>query len=334
MKTAKLDKHCYNLSEVAKHLHELHKDDATVEQLMKSYCLSSSSAVIQRTGLEFLYVNEYFLELQELIDINEVRPEIENQQWAIVYQVLINLEYKNEEPEISLVRINKIQTDSLELLMIIEFAKVALYYAINENWQIGNFLEKYNELFQHIHDPMMRSLLKLRLNEGLFRYHWKRNEVIIARKHAYKVLNVASKPLRRIRIHRNLGISYLFETYEQGMFHLNKAVEIAKEHNKTTQLKELYNHYIPFFTVHFNKSEGLQPEDKSGKVLVHLSKGETEKAIHLLKQCSLDNPFNLYFMGLATGEERYLNQSYEIFMIERGNVFFARLLIEAMRALE
>lgn len=331
MNVSILDQQAHNLTEARALLESQALSHESVDQLLCSYCLASQSAVIKRTGLEFMYMNEYFNELQELVHMNAVRAEDENRQWAHVYQMLLNHRNKTEQPKALLNELEKMTPSSPAFITIVELAKMTIYQSMDEYRYIGEFIVHQKQLFNNIHDPMLRSLFQLRLREHLFMYHWKRNEVVMARKHAYKMLKHALKPLICIRIHVNLGLTYLFDTFEQGMFHFNEAVNIAQAHNETKALYSVNNKTIPFFAAHFNQTEDICSEYLDEQAFVLISQGKKEEALQLLQKTSLNDPFLLYYMGLATGETDYFIRSYDCFIERRGDLFFVRLPIEALR---
>lgn len=331
MNVLSLDQQAHNLTEARRLLESQALSHDSVDRLLCSYCLASQSAIIKRTGLEFMYMNEYYNELQELVHMNAVRPEPENKQGARVYQILLNHKNKTEHPKLLLNELEKIEHTNPALTIIIDLAKTTIFQSMHEYRYIGDFIVRQQQLFKDIHDPMLRHLFQLRLREQLFMYHWKRNEVIIARKYAYKMLKHELKPLICMRMHVNLGLTYLFDTFEQGMFHFNEAINIAETYGETKVLHAINNKTIPFFAAHFNRTEGIYSDFLDEQSFVLISQGKKEEARALLQKTSLNDPFLLYYMGLATGEDDYFIRSYDCFIKRRGDLFFVRLPVEALR---
>lgn len=331
MNVSILDQQAHNLREARGLLQSQALSRDSVDRLLCSYCLTSQSAIIKRTGLEFMYMNEYYHELQKLIHINAVRPEFENQQWAHVYQVLLNHKNNTEHPKELLNELETIEKSSPSITIIVELAKMTIYQSMHEYRYIGEYIVRQQQLIDDIHDPMLRHSFQLRLREQLFMYYWKRNEGIIARKYAYKMLTHELKPLTCIRMHVNLGLTYLFDTFEQGMFHFNKAICIAKEHQETKALYSINNKTIPFFAAYFKRTEGIRSELLDEQAFVLISQGKKKEALTLLQKTSINDPYLLYYMGLATGEDHYFIRSYDCFIERRGDLFFVRLPVEALR---
>lgn len=328
-----LEEQRYTLSEAESLLRNQHDDEGEIIRLLMTYCMKSSHPEVQRKGLEFLYMNELYDDLQRLIHMNAVRPEKENNQWATVYQIQLNRRYKTEKTRPLLDSISLIQTDDPELMCIIEFTKVNLYYDLKEYGKVADFLAKQNALFHQVQDQMFLKFLQIRLCQCLFIYYWKRNELIMARKYAYRALTYPIQPRMQTSLHINLGLTYTFETYEQGMIHFEKAIEIAETYELSRMLYILHNHNIPFLSAHFGRTDGVYTTDIAERAHLHIAAGNNDRAIELLEQTELNKPFSMYYMGLAQKKESYLIRSYDCFIERKSNFFFARLPLIALRNL-
>lgn len=331
MHTSILRQRVDHLAEARRLLYEQEENEAVVNRLLVKYCLWSNDAYINRTGLEYVYMKEDFTQLQRLIYKNAVHPNLKNRQWAKVYQVLLDYRNRTEEPYLLLNRLRVMKTDCPELNVVIQFAKVPLYYTLNEYGYIGEITAQKKDVIQSIKDPMIRQNLYMRLQESLFIYHLKRNEVIIARKYAYKLTKYHLKPERAVRIEMNLGLSYIFETYEQGIYHLHRAKKIAKQNDLFEVYQKINDTIIPFFSAHFKRTEGISTDNTIGQAFIHIAKGEYAQAMHVLEQTPLNNPYIYYLMGLATGERDYFIRSYDCFVKRRSNFFFARLPLQELK---
>src|SRR5699024_4510935 len=146
------------------------------------------------------------------------------------------------------------------------------------------------ELFGAVQDRLLLSYFKIRLNQILMTYYLVRNEIIMARKYGYRVLNHSYSPRTKASTHVKLGISYTFDTYFQGMHHLQQALQIAKDHNLTNIVGLIEQHNIPFLSAHFNQVDGITSTDKSEQAHIEIAKGNNEKAIEILNDLPLDSP--------------------------------------------
>lgn len=309
-------------------------DSETANLLMRKLCLQSNSDDINKKGMEFLYMHGFFDDLQILIDKNKKSPNQSNQKWAAIYQITIDRKLRRYPPDVLLSYAEKFITDEPELKCIIEFIKVTIYFGLNQFGKLGNFLEKQQDLFKEIDDRLLLSLFNQRLNHNLFAYYLVRNEVIIARKHAFRVLNQTTNPKTKLNIHTTLGLSYIFDTYFQGMFHMSEALKIAKEHQLESSRKIIEQYNIPFLSAHFKKVDGITSPDNSEQAHIELAKGNLAKAEAILSEIDIDSPFKMYYLGRAKQDRSILLQSYNQFIEKRSDYFFSRLPLNAMKEMK
>ncbi|SDK14718.1 AimR family lysis-lysogeny pheromone receptor [Sediminibacillus albus] len=298
--------------------------------LTKQFCLTSESDYVKRTGLEFLYMNGYYQELDDLILINKQSLNSINRKWAYLYDLLV-LRKKGTIPEHALLEeINQIKTNLAELNCIVGFMKIYLYYDLNEFEKLGDYLDQQSELINEIEDSFLSSLFFVRLNEILFTYYWKRNELILARKYAFQVLTESYCQERKANIHMHLGLSYLYDNYVQCVYHLDEAKRIAILYNKAVLIRAIEQQNFPFVSAHFGIIKGITTMDPSEQAHLAIAKGDYEKARKILKGISLDSPFRKYYLGMAEQDKGLLLRSYNDFIVKRSDYFFSRLPLLAL----
>jgi len=306
-------------------------DNETVKEMIRKYCMQSTSLDIQKKGMEFLYIHGYYNELKQLINKNKESDHASNRLWAKVYQITIDRRFGSFTPHESLQQIKQIHTEEPELRCIVEFSRVTIYYDLNQFNKIGNFLDIQHELFGAVQDRLLLSYFKIRLNQILMTYYLMRNEIIMARKYGYRVLNQSFSVGSKVSTHVKLGLSYTFDTYFQGMHHLQQALQIAKDHNLLNIIRLIEQNSIPFLSAHFNKPEGITTTDKSEQAHLEIAKGNNEKAIEILSELPLDSPFTIYYLGKAKQDKDLLLQSYSYFIEKRSDYFFSRLPLNILR---
>ncbi|TMN21978.1 AimR family lysis-lysogeny pheromone receptor [Lentibacillus cibarius] len=309
-------------------------DEKTAQQVARSYCLQSSSDDARKKGMEFLYVNGYDNDLQQLINRNKESENLSTQHWAAVYQLTLDQKQKRYPPNEILRRTNRLQTDEPELQSLIEFIKIIVHYRRNAYGEFGNFLEKQQKLFNKINDPFLLSSFNIRLYQHLFVYYLFRNAAIVARKYAFQALNQMTNPGTQINMHIHLGLSYVYDTYEQGIYHLYKALEIARAEKMDKQAKSIEQRSIPFLSAHFGRFDDITTTDKSEQAHIELAKGNYAKAETILKDVDIDSPFKLYYLGMAKRSKGILLQSYNSFVEKRNDYFFSRLPLNALYKLD
>lgn len=310
---------------------EQEHDKVTAQQLTRKFCLETTSDDIKKKGMEFLYMNGYYDDLQQLISKNKASENSSNQKWADIYQLTLDRKQKLSSDHEILKHVNTLETEEPELICLLEFIKVSIYFGQNEYGKLGNILEKQQNLFEKISDSFLLSLFHDRLYHNLFVYFLVRNEVIIARKYAFRVLTRTTNPKTKISLHMSLGLSYMYDTYFQGIYHLTEALKIAEEENLNHIIHAIEQKNIPFLSAHFKKVEGVTSTDKSEQAHIEIAKGNYDKAEAILSKIEIDSPFKLYYLGLAKQDKSLLLQSYNQFIEKRSDYFFSRMPLNALQ---
>ncbi|MDY0404579.1 AimR family lysis-lysogeny pheromone receptor [Virgibacillus sp. 179-BFC.A HS] len=307
-------------------------DQQTALDMMRKYCLQTTNENMQRIGLEFLYLNGYFADLKRLININLSLSNPRNRAWASVYQLNVHRREYGWNVEI-LKRLRQIKIDDPDLKCVIEFTRASVHFDMKQFGKVGNFLEMQPRLFNNVQDSFMLACFQIRFSQYLFMYHWSRNELIMARKYAFRALTQTFSEPTKAAIHTNLGLTYTFDTYQQGMYHFQEALKLARKHRAQQTIDAIKTYNIPFLSAHFGKPEGITTTDSSEQAHLEIAKGNVAQAIAILENLSMDSPYNLYYMGLAKQDKDLLMQSYNYFIEKQRDLFFARLPLRAMQRL-
>ncbi|MEN1967702.1 AimR family lysis-lysogeny pheromone receptor [Lentibacillus sp. N15] len=306
-------------------------DSETALQLMRNFCLQSTSDEIMKKGMEFLYTNGYINDLQLLVNKNKESGNRSNQEWAEIYQLIIDRKRQHGRYSRELLKkLNVYQTDDPELRCVIEFLKIAIHFNLREFGQIGNFLDKQTVLFDAVEDTLLLSYFNLRLYQNLFIYYWTRNELIMARKYAFRVLNETSNSKTIVNMHINLGLTYTFDTYFQGMYHLNEALKLAEKHHYHSSMNSIRKNNIPFLSAHFKQVDGIDTDDKSEQAHIEIAKGNYQAANAILSELPINSPFKMYYLGVAKQDKDLLLRSYNNFIEKRSDYFFCRLPLNVL----
>lgn len=306
-------------------------DEQTVLELVRKFCLQSTNNDIMKKGMEFLYMNGFYEDLPILINKNRKSNRKSNIQWAEIYQLMIDRKLTRSTPIVILHHVISLQCDEPEIRCLIEFLKISSHYDMHNFGKLGDFLDKQAYLFAAVNDPLLLSFFNIRLYEVLFTYYWVRNETIIARKYAFRVLNLTQNPRTKAAININLALTYTFDTYQQGIYHLHEATKVSKEHKLMNILNVIQNRNIPFLSAHHGKVEGISTDDPSEQAHLEFAKGNHKKAESILRNLPLNTPFQLYYLGLATKDRNLLHQSHNSFIEKRSDHFFSRLPILALQ---
>ncbi|MDC3411806.1 AimR family lysis-lysogeny pheromone receptor [Aquibacillus sp. 3ASR75-11] len=309
----------------------LHYRDELVMQLTRKFTLESESSMVQKEGMEFLYMNGYDDDLRILIQKNFHSMNMANNRWAYVYELLLERKRRLRSPRQLIHLVEKVETESPELKCLVGFLRIYCYYDMFEFDMLGNYLEELNESVSEVDNPFMSALLYVRLQQVLFIYYWKRNEIIIARKHAFRILSRTYNLDFQLNTHINLALTYTFDSYTQAMNHLNEAVKIAKQCNQKRLLSMIYQQNLPFISAHFGMVDGIASDDPSEQAHIEIAKQNFVGASKILDNVSINSPFRKYYLGLAHQDKDILLEAHKDFIEKRSDYFFSKLPLNAIQ---
>ncbi|WP_249869305.1 AimR family lysis-lysogeny pheromone receptor [Oceanobacillus saliphilus] len=302
------------------------------------FCLESPSKDIQKKGMEYLFINGYFKELEMLIQKNLESDNPSNRLWGSIYRIMFDQTIRKDNPNVTLQKIkqftDRYSTSEPELLFLLDLIEEKSYHLLCQFDRIGKLMVTYQQYFSNIEERFILNSFKIRVYKINIYYHIVRNELIMARKYAYRTLNMVDSSLTHAIVHTYLGVSYTFDTYEKGMPHLQKALEISKELGMKYLIDILENYNIPFMAAHFNRVDNITSNYIGAQAHIEIAKGNNEKAIQLLNEIPDKNPFQLYYLGKAKKDKSILIQSYNHFIEKRSDFFFSKLPMNAYKELD
>ncbi|MBD1221457.1 AimR family lysis-lysogeny pheromone receptor [Virgibacillus halodenitrificans] len=320
-----------SLSQLMGVLYQKYKDEMITKKRIKEICLQTNSPELQKTGMEFLYMNGFYTELETLILKNHQSSYTSNRKWALVYQYTLERRKKQTPPRELLGRLNFIRTKEPELTCLVELLRVTLHYDLQEYSKLGNFLYNQPQLFNEVEDNVLRNYFHVRLYQILLTYYTLRDQVIMARKFGYRLLNQSTNAMTKIGTHIKLGLTYTFDSYTQGMYHFHQALELAKHHHIEKYDYLILQRNIPFLAAHWNRVDNIYTKDKSEQAHIEIAKGNNQNAIEILEELPLNSPFQLYYMGRAKQDKQLLLKSYREFIEKRSDHFFSKLPLAALK---
>lgn len=294
-------------------------------QMTSGFCLVTNSKENQRAALEFLYAYGYLPEMEMLIEKNLQSDDVISRKWGQVYYVIRKWKKVKTKPEEYIKIIEALDINELELLCLKDFIYVYAHYERKEFGKLGSHLDRLLEGIQTIQDPLLQELFSIRLEELLMTYYWKRNEMIIARKHGYRILNRTYNECKKADIHIALALGFIYESYEQAMYHGTEALRIAEKYECYTLIDELTDYTLPFIAAYYGRTEGVSSNQLSEQAHLALANGERDRCIELLEQIDELTPFQQYYLGKARNSRRLLEESHYRFINEQSDYFFAKL---------
>ncbi|SES10825.1 hypothetical protein SAMN04487944_11871 [Gracilibacillus ureilyticus] len=306
----------------------LEHDEVKVLELVKEFCMHSESDLDHRLALEIFYVNGCERELQNLIEKNSTSDNVLNQRYAMYYQVMTDINRKKDKNAIRDI-VSILPAENAELQCLKYFIEMELDIEVNQYDRIGYYLNKLQPLLHEIENPLLATSFNIRTHILLFIYYWKRNELILARRNAYIVLQYPHHFRQKAKLHIYLAFSYIYEDFTSAIYHIDEALEIAKMFEDKKMQRFISSYAYPFICAHFGKVEGVDTDDPVEKAHLEIARGNKTGAKAILERLSISTPFTKYYFGLVTNKQQYFIHSYHEFMNKRGDHFFAKLPLKA-----
>ncbi|CDQ21535.1 hypothetical protein SAMN05192559_11164 [Halobacillus karajensis] len=282
----------------------------------------------QIVSLEFLYMND----LHEDLSAAASSPYI-NDSAGYLYRLILN-QSKQEKKENHLGELKSLHYKHPTLHCLHLFTLVYSYQDRNIYTALDKYLEECDQALQKVDEPLMYYYLNQRYQELLFYHYWKTNNSILASRYAYKMINTEVSPRRKSRMHHDLALCQLYNGYESSMESLIQSMDIAKKHGLRRFLRSIKDHTLPFISAFHLQTEGISTSDPVEQAHLALARGDYQRTRQVLLSLPSLSPFQECYLGLATGNHDMLERSYQRFIHERGDYFFARVPIKYLERLK
>ncbi|QDP41692.1 AimR family lysis-lysogeny pheromone receptor [Radiobacillus deserti] len=296
---------------------------------MRQFCMRTELSENMRVGLEFLYSHGFLDDLELLIEKNRVSSNRQNRNWAKLYDVILIRRRSRQKPQEYLTRLSTIHVEEQELICLKDMLHVYAYFELRQYGMLGNYVDRLQMTIDEMENQFFQSLMQVKLDEIWMTYYWKRNEMIIARKYGYRVLNHTFNPRKKIDIHNAMGLGYVLDNYEQAIGHARQGLKIAQEINHSPAIYGISNCTIPFISAFHGHTKGVQSMDQAEIAHLALADGDRHTCIAILESFPNLSPFQQYYLGKAKKDKWLLQESYHRFIHEQSDYFYAMMpLIE------
>ncbi|SEN91011.1 hypothetical protein SAMN04488134_102256 [Amphibacillus marinus] len=284
-------------------------------------------------GMEFLYAHNFHQDLLQLLKKNKASLIKNNQDWARFFELTLAFDSDSLSFSIIYQQLNVITTNDPALKAFISALKISLQLMhYNFTW-VGEELEDFRDKTYQVSHPILRPFVLNRLEKILFFYHWKRNDMLLARKYGFNLLTRATNHLYLAELNVNLSLTYIFDDFNSASFHLEEAYRIATTLKVDRLINMIEQRNRPFIYAHFNKPEGIVTNDRNEQAHLALVRGNLHEVERLLADIKDHTPFTKYFLGRARQDRHLLQQSYNEFIEQRSDYFFARLPLNILKEL-
>lgn len=321
------------------------------EQLMTDYIRLQDNQNA-RLALEYCMMNQMPEIADQLIDKLKNSEYSANKEWARVYEIERMRIKKEISPHELIGMAHKIEAKSEEMKIL---AKLLDLYA---NYDLANYpylqgliigLEQY---IDDIKSGFMKRSFKLRLGQALSYIALFNNEVDSCRYYANMVIENTDNPYFIATAYHILGNSYLYETFEESLFFLNKALNYYDLSNRE-QYKKVVIRNMNFVKCFWNKEvntcsserqnsnemKELEFDDICEIAFYEIINGNTHKAkeilatLDLLEMADRKKGFYYYYMALASGDNIDLFYDSVRYFQKSGDKYYIKLPLKELKRL-
>ncbi|MYL21741.1 hypothetical protein GLW04_17720 [Halobacillus litoralis] len=282
----------------------------------------------QLACLEFFYMNDFFEDLAVVLHSPYIHQEV-----LPLYNLLlqrVNTPVSKEQ----LTELQQYQCSHPSLHCLHLFLMIYAYYDLKVFTALDKYLDDCDRALASVDEPLMYYYLNQRYQELLFHHYWKTDNPILARRHAYKMINTELSPRRKSRMYFILALCQLFNGYDSAMDPLTEALAIADQYELSSFAEMIRLHTIPFISAFHNRTESVHTTDPVEQAHLDLADGRLERAREVLESLSSLTPFQESYLGYVNRDMDMLYRAYTRFITERGDHFFARVPLEYMKRLK
>jgi len=315
---------------------ETSHDVKQITDLAASFCIQSGSAEVMLAAMDFLGMNYYEEELQLMIERNKHCLHQRNRSYARLYELIIQYQaYKLPGDEFEK-QISRHQADFPEARALILIGRIYQHFHCHDYHAIGYYLDELQETILHIKDYFLRMMMTVRMDKLLFQYHWKRNELILARKHSRNILHHTYLPGQRAVQHYKMGLTFLFDDKIASFSHLAEGSKLAKQYHISCLAQLLDRQVLPIVAAHFGIPHAYLTDDPHALAYIEFQLGQIDNARKRYPKWKPEKQtaFYKYFYGLIHQNKDYLVASYHLFIRRHKDFYFSRLPMYAIQKID
>jgi hypothetical protein len=302
----------------------------------KEWCLNLRQPANIKYALEYLAINRQVDELEKLIlTIKQSHSNKELLDWANGYGLLA-MYLKGCEPASVLNELRLYDPKTLEMKVLSIITEVWCRNKMREYGTMNSLIGGLELSIKEIKDVQIKESYEVRLKEALAFVHlYKFNNKEIARKYANEIIFADLSATFTANASYVLGMSYLFDNYEQCLGNIKKHRDLLEESGRQKEIEVVDENDLPFIKNVWKKHD-KQPitNDISERAHYEALVGNKDLALEMLNE-SIEKEglsgFKLYYKALATGDKSLFMQSLIFFISKKGDKFFANLPYEHLK---
>lgn len=219
-------------------------------EIMSEY-IQSQKSKNARYALEYCAMNHLWDLVEYLIGFLSESTNPVDKEWAAMYSLLLLRHQRLISPMEQLDRIEVFKPKELEMKILKSILKAYVYYDLGERYSIYVHIKDIDTMLKQIKSAFIRDSFTVRFSLIMSYVYLHDHDIEKSREYSNYILNQNFFDYKKADAHHNLGISYLFESYQKASEHLNKAQDFYTYHNQATKVRQV-NLNLSFLQSYWN----------------------------------------------------------------------------------
>ncbi|MES1052929.1 hypothetical protein FOA24_28095 [Bacillus thuringiensis] len=357
----------FDFSLLSKILYILYEEDYEFRmQQLRLFCATTERKSNLRMAMEYAHlIGDEKFQL-ELIESEEKSSNWLNQQFAHIYKLLYqrsvnelsNEEYYEKVQKIKIPSINqnlkrlKIKNRKKNKSAKEVLAKVYAYFDLGNAKLVLEAIKPIIPILNKITNKFLKHTYNMRTKEMIASSLHKENLVQESREICFELIAMCNGVIKtETKVENNyftfpkataygiIGETFILSktTYKEALYNLKTGLEIIGDpyNHKMLSRKELFENTVDFLKLRCKIDlENIKPKNPEEACYLLIQLGRKQEAIQRINEMRSENNkpsgFLLYYLGLATGDSIWMEQS--LLEFERNNNFFyAQLPKESLK---
>lgn len=304
-------------------------------EFIRSVCRSYDKMEHVRPALEFLSINYYITDLEQLL--NRIESYSGFEEVHQVYSFILRYQKKSHPYEILLRELKKLYlvVKSCDLVALLHIIEANIYSLTREYKSLFRIASESENMINDLPNGFVKECLRVRQYEILAQaYLFHKNDLEESRKYAKYIISMNICAKSEAYASYILGTTYMFLDYAESSYYLSKSAEEYNDLGLYTHRDTIRNQNMKFVETTWNhRLEETDIHMSDSELAYRLAKrGDSEAALSILDKID-ETAFRVYYRAIATGDYSLHLKSFFMF-VKEGDMFYAQFPLKELEKSE
>lgn len=258
--------------------------------------------------------------------------------WAKIYKIVIESERGLIKNRVALKKLREVGGSDLETEILLKLIEANVFFkTVSTNaaylYEMNRIVEEVESVISEVKDEFLLKSFNLRLNDlkGKGTLYVK-SDVEKARIFANKNLSQNICQLFKANASYLIGVSFLFESYEESRRYIIEAISLYRESGHSKYASDLETGALPLIDSYYGV-EHVGECDLSERAHFEAKWGDKKKAVQIIERIIKtegESMYKLYCKGMALENDEILFKSLTQFL-QIGDNFYAQLPLQQLK---